>query len=54
MHLAAQYSCLKCLRLLLQRGADRTIKDAAYEGTPLDWALHSGAVEAVALLRAST
>jgi ankyrin repeat protein len=51
MHLAAQYSCLKCLRLLLERGADRTIKDAAYGGTPLEWAEENGAADAVALLR---
>lgn len=51
MHLAAQYSCLKCLRLLLERGADATIKDAAYDATPLGWAQYHGAEEAAALLR---
>jgi ankyrin repeat protein len=51
MHLAAQYSCLKCLRLLLDRGADASIKDAAYHATPLGWAEYGGAAEAAAMLR---
>jgi ankyrin repeat protein len=50
MHLAAQYGCLKCLRLLLERGADPTIKDLAHEATPLQWAKHVGALEAAAIL----
>ncbi len=52
LHLAAQYGCLKCLRLLLERGADPTIRDAAYQATPLGWAEHGGARESAALLRA--
>jgi hypothetical protein len=44
---------LKCLRLLLDRGADPTIRDAAYQGTPLGWAEHSGASDSAALLRAA-
>jgi ankyrin repeat protein len=52
LHLAAEYGCLRCLRLLLDRGADPTIKDDAYHGTPLGWAEHSGATESAALLRA--
>jgi ankyrin repeat protein len=52
MHLAAQYSCVKCLRLLLDRGADPTIKDAAYHATPLGWAEHEGSEETAAMLRA--
>jgi ankyrin repeat protein len=52
MHLAAQYGALACLRLLLERGADTAIRDAAHGGTPLDWAEHSGSGEAAALLRA--
>jgi ankyrin repeat protein len=52
LHLAAQYSCLQCLRLLLDRGADPTIEDAAYHATPLGWAEHSGAAASAALLRA--
>ncbi|HYP86961.1 MAG TPA: ankyrin repeat domain-containing protein [Polyangiaceae bacterium] len=52
LHLAAQYSCLGCLRLLLSRGADATIKDVAYDATPLGWAEHEGATEAAEILRA--
>lgn len=51
MHLAAQYEALKCLRLLLERGADSTIRDAAYNATPLGWAEHEGAARAAAMLR---
>jgi ankyrin repeat protein len=50
MHLAAQFGCTNCLRLLLARGADPTIKDAAYQATPLEWAEHHGTVEAAAML----
>ena len=52
LHLAAQFNHLACLRLLLERGADPTIKDAAFNATPLGWAEHAGASEAAALLRA--
>ena len=52
MHLAAQYSSLKCLRLLLDRGADAMINDANYDATPLGWAQYGGATEAVEMLRA--
>jgi ankyrin repeat protein len=52
LHLAAQYSCLGCLRLLLARGADTTIQDAAFGATPLGWAEHVGSTDASALLRA--
>ena len=50
MHLAAQFGSLKCLELLLHRGADPSIKDAAFEGTPLGWARHAGAETSIALL----
>ena len=52
MHLAAQFACLGCLRLLLDRGADPTIKDEAHGGAPLGWAKHVGAEDAVAMLEA--
>jgi hypothetical protein len=52
LHLAAQYSCLGCLRLLLARGADPTIKDAAFAATPIGWAEHAGSMDAAAVLRA--
>lgn len=53
MHLAAQYSCLRCLRLLLARGADPSVKDAAHGATPLQWAEHSEAEDSAAVLRAA-
>ena len=51
MHLSAQYSSLKCLRLLLDRGADPTIKDESYGGTPLGWAQHAEAEAAIEVLQ---
>jgi ankyrin repeat protein len=51
MHLAAQFGSLQCLRLLLDRGADATIKDGAYDATPLGWAEYGGAREAATMLR---
>jgi ankyrin repeat protein len=50
MHLAAQFGSLKCLELLLERGADPTIQDAAFGGTPLGWAQHAGTESSIALL----
>ncbi len=50
MHLAAQFGSLKCLRLLLDRGADPSIKDAAFGGTPLGWSQHSGMETSIAML----
>ncbi|MGC4087151.1 MAG: ankyrin repeat domain-containing protein [Polyangiaceae bacterium] len=52
LHLAAQFSCLGCLRLLLARGADTTVHDATWNSTPLGWAEHVGASDSVAALRA--
>jgi ankyrin repeat protein len=51
MHLAAQFGSLACLRLLLDRGADPSVVDARYNGTPLGWALHNDSAEAVEILR---
>jgi ankyrin repeat protein len=53
LHLAAQYGCLGCLRLLLARGADATLRDAAFDSTPLRWAEHVGALESAQLLRSA-
>ena len=53
MHLAAQNGSLKCLELFLERGADSTIRDAAFGGTPLGWAQHAGTESSVALLTAT-
>ncbi len=51
MHLAAQHGAVDCLNLLLDRGADPTVVDAAHGGTPLGWAEHGGATAAVEILR---
>ncbi len=50
MHLAAQHDAVDCLNLLLDRGADPTVVDAAHGGTPLGWAEHGGAMAAVEIL----
>ena len=50
MHLAAQYNCVRCLNLLLDRGADPTIVDGAHDGTPKVWAEFHHATEAVEIL----
>lgn len=51
MHLAAQHNAVDCLNLLLDRGADPTVADAAYGGTPLGWAEHGGATAAIEILK---
>jgi len=51
MHLAAQNNALGCVQLLLDRGADAAVVDAAHGGTPAGWAEYSGAAETLALLR---
>ena len=50
MHLAAQYNCVGCLKLLLDRGADPTIVDGTHDGTPKVWAKFQGATDAVEIL----
>ena len=50
MHLAAQYNCVRCLNLLLDRGADPTVVDGAYHGTPKEWAEFHGSADAVEIL----
>lgn len=52
LHLAAQYSGLKCLNLLLERGASTAIQDDGYHATPLGWAEYAGAEDSVRLLKA--
>ena len=42
LHLAAQHGHLATIELLVSRGADRTIRDELYHGTPSGWAEHSG------------
>lgn len=50
MHLAAQYGALRTLELLLDRGADPSIRDGAWNATPREWAEHTGSDAAAALL----
>ena len=50
LHLAAQSNHALAVRVLLDRGADASIKDALYHSTPRGWAEHEGATEALGLL----
>ncbi len=50
LHLAAQFGSIACLDLLLAAGADRTIRDGAFDATAREWAEHSGQDAAVARL----
>jgi ankyrin repeat protein len=50
LHLAAQGGHIDAIRALLELCADRSLKDSLYDGTPADWAEHSGHEAARALL----
>ncbi len=50
LHLAAQFGSIESLDLLLAAGADRTIRDGAFDATPREWAEHGGQEAAVARL----
>ena len=50
LHLAAQGGHLDAIGLLLDAGADPTLRDALYGGTPEDWAEHGGQRAAQQLL----
>ena len=50
IHLAAQYGSLKCLRLLLEKGADPYLTDNLYNSTALDWAKHEGTESSISVL----
>jgi ankyrin repeat protein len=50
LHTAAGQGHRAVIELLLARGADRSIQDARYRGTPLDWARHMGRDDVAALL----
>ena len=52
LHLAAQNGDLDAIRALLELGADPTIADGLYDGTPAGWAEHGGHDAARDLLRA--
>jgi ankyrin repeat protein len=45
--LVAQNKDLATAKLLVERGADLTIKDDLYQGSPMDWAKYFGATEMV-------
>jgi hypothetical protein len=50
LHHAAGDGNLPLARLLLELGADPTIRDARFDATPLGWAEHEGREELIALL----
>ncbi len=47
LHEAAMHGHRRLVDRLLQRGADPTIRDKQYNGTPADWAFHAGGQEAL-------
>ena len=51
MHMAAQFGSVQCLELLLERGADTSIRDGLYGGTPLDWAENAGTTASIEILQ---
>lgn len=53
LHTAAIQGQAEVVRLLLERGADRTIRDARHQGTPLDWTNHARGPRRVAALGAA-
>lgn len=50
LHHAAGQGDLALIRVLLELGADPTVRDARFGATPADWARHFGRAEAEALL----
>jgi ankyrin repeat protein len=52
LHEAAMRGDLAVIRLLLDRGADPTLRDTGYHATPAGWAEHHGQHDAHALLTA--
>jgi ankyrin repeat protein len=54
LHLAAQYGAARCLDLLLEHGADTTVRDGAHDATPAEWALEGGQTALAERLRGST
>jgi hypothetical protein len=51
LHHAAGNGEVTLTLLLLELGADSTVRDARFDGTPLDWAVHLDQPETAALLR---
>lgn len=50
LHLAAQTDDVELVRLLLEHGADRTLKDENYDSDPAGWARYKGCERTLALL----
>ncbi len=50
LHLAAQFGNADAVALLLDRGADREIRDALHDGTAAGWAAFAGQTEVSAML----
>ena len=50
LHAAAAMNQLAAAQLLLERGADRSLRDATWNGTPAGWAEHNGHRELAQLL----
>jgi hypothetical protein len=51
LHLAVESGRLEAVRVLLDAGSDLTARDARWDGTPADWAEHTGQPAALELLR---
>jgi ankyrin repeat protein len=51
LHLAAQNGHIAMVKLLLERGADASIEDDLYHGTPVGWAEHSKQMQVSEYLR---
>ena len=50
LHAAAEWDAPEVATVALAHGADTTIRDASYKGTPLDWAEHFGREQIAAML----
>jgi ankyrin repeat protein len=51
LHLAAQQGALTMVQYLIARGADPTIREDLYHGTPLGWAEHAGSTAVLEYLK---
>jgi hypothetical protein len=53
MHVAVEWDDEALLRVALAHGADPTVRDGMWNGTPLDWAEHLGRERLAEVLRAT-
>lgn len=51
LHHAVDSSALDAVKVLVEAGADLSLRDRIYDGTPLDWAVHLQRMEIAAYLR---